>query len=239
MNSILFVVLIFVVVIIYFQIVKYQQEKKKQSFKAMQEDNGKKEQSSQASQQSRPTQGGLKEVQDPNLLYAVAMQAFSQNKYDDAVKYFMFAGTHGSSEAMNMLGVCYENGYGVPVMNDMAIKYYTVAAETGDPSAQFNLGRLYYMIGNEKYRAKGPGGVFVELVPPIEPYEEDVLAEKWFRAAAEQGNEKAQFGLGELLMSGIGVKRSTQTYEEGKNWMKKSAANGFKPAIDYVEAKKL
>ena len=207
------------------QIIKYQKNKNKNF--------------SQASQEDLPDQNGLKEVKNPHLIYALAMRHFSLHEYGDAVSLFMNAGTNGSADAMNMLGVCYENGYGVPVMKDLAIKYYTVAAEAGLSDAQFNLGRLYYMIGNEKYRMKGPGGVFVEVVPPIVPYEEDVLALKWFRAAAEQGDPKAQFGMGELLMGGIGVERSTKTYEEGVSWMKKAAAAGFKPASDYVEAKKL
>ncbi|MBO4646219.1 MAG: sel1 repeat family protein [Bacteroidales bacterium] len=171
------------------------------------------------------------------LLYAIAMKAFSSQKYEDAVKIFMFAGTQGSTEAMNMLGVCYENGCGVPVLRDLALKYYTLAAEAGNSDAQFNLGRLYYIIGNEKYR-KNIGGVYVEIGPkPTEPYEEDVLALKWMRLAAEQGSLKAQFGMGELLMEGNGV--DSATYEEGRKWMKKAASAGFKPAIDYVDAKKL
>lgn len=193
----------------------------------------------QSLQENQPSKNGLKEVKDPNLLYALAMQHFSKHEFEDAVSILHKAEENGSVEAMNMLGVCYENGYGTPAKRDLAIKYYTLAAEKGHADAQFNLGRLYYIIGNEKYRVKGPGGVFVELVKPIVPYEEDVLAEKWFRAAAEQGSVKAQFGLGELLMDGIGVERSTKNYEEGVNWMKKSAASGFKPAIYYVKAKKL
>ena len=243
MDSTIVFLLFLLVLIIFPIIVNFQvNKKKKDNLKAKHEndnDASNVAEPKEPSSDSKDAKPSLRKVTNPQLLYAVGMKAFSEQQYNDAVRYFMDAGTRGSTEAINMLGVCYENGYGVPVMRDLAIKYYTLSAEAGDPDAQFNLGRLYYMIGNEKYRSK-IGGVWVDAWPePIEPYEEDVLAEKWLRAAAEQGSPKAQFGMGELLMNGIGVKRSTKTYEEGKEWMKKAASSGFMPAINYLKAKKL
>ena len=70
----------------------------------------------------------------------------------------------------------YDNGQGVPQNYAEALKWYRLAADQGDASAQNNLGVMY---------AKGQG------VP--QNYAE---ALKWYRLAADQGNASAQSNLG-------------------------------------------
>ena len=66
----------------------------------------------------------------------------------------------------------YANGLGVTQDYKEAVKWYRLAAEQGDTSAQFNLGLMY---------AKG------QSMP------EDILqAHKWFNLAAAAGDEDAQ-----------------------------------------------
>ena len=48
-------------------------------------------------------------------------------------------------------------------------------------------------------------------------------AVKWFRKAAEQGDEVAQFNLGEMYRLGNGV---TQDYAEAVKWYRKAAEQG-------------
>ena len=43
------------------------------------------------------------------------------------------------------LGVMYDNGDGVPQDYKEAVKWYRLAAEQGDASAQYNLGLMYEM----------------------------------------------------------------------------------------------
>jgi TPR repeat protein len=84
-----------------------------------------------------------------------------------------------------------------------AAKEWRPLAESGDPTAQFNLG-LLYLDGH---------GV------PQSPME----AANWFRRAAEQDYVQAQHNLGAMYGSGQGVKRDwVQAYK----WLNICAAKG-------------
>ena len=105
-----------------------------------------------------------------------------------------------------------------------------VKAETGDATAQHNLGVIYsYGDGVPKDEAEGV---------------------KWYRKAAHQGNAKAQFNLGYAYAKGEGV---TKDAAEAVKWFRKTAdqgdteaqytlgrmyANGEGVAKDQVEAGK-
>ena len=71
----------------------------------------------------------------------------------------------------------YANGEGVPEDAAEAVRWYRLAAEQGDATAQFNLGVMY---------ANGE-------------------AVRWYRLAAEQGYAAAQFNLGVMYANGEGV----------------------------------
>jgi TPR repeat protein len=77
-------------------------------------------------------------------------------------------------------------------------------AQSGDASAQFELGRAY---------EDGKGF----------PQDEGLAAE-WLRKAAEQGNAKAQSSLGTMYSVGRGVPRDR---EEAVRWYKKAAKQGL------------
>ena len=78
------------------------------------------------------------------------------------------------------------------------------AALSGDPDAQFNLGVCY---------ASGLG-VSVDLPQ----------AARWYRKAAERGNEKAETNLGYLYFrGGKGVARD---YKEAVKWFSRAAEKG-------------
>ena len=70
----------------------------------------------------------------------------------------------------------YAEGQGVPQDYAEAVKWFRLAADQGNATAQYNLGLMY---------DKGQG------VP--QNYAEAV---KWYRLAADQGNAVAQFNLG-------------------------------------------
>lgn len=98
-------------------------------------------------------------------------------------------------------------GYGVPLDNQEARRWYTKAAEAGHVSAQFSLGF--------KYR-KGEG------FP--KDYQQ---AEQWFRKAADQGDADAQFYLGLMYSTGEGV---PQDHQQAVQWYGKAAEQGDAPA---------
>ena len=66
-----------------------------------------------------------------------------------------------------------------------AVRWFRLAAEQGDASAQFNLGGMY---------ANGEGVL-----------EDDTEAVRWFRLAAEQGHAGAQSSLGFMYDYGQGI----------------------------------
>ena len=79
---------------------------------------------------------------------------------------------------MDMLGFCYENGYGVGEDLERAVHCYRLSAEKGSANGQYLLGQCY---------ALGKG------------VEQDLeQADYWYRKAAEQGNEDAQEALERL-----------------------------------------
>ena len=69
--------------------------------------------------------------------------ATSQN-YTEALKWYEIAADNNNSDAMNNLGLMYQNGKGISNPDfSAAAKWYTRGAEMGNPSAMNNLGSLY------------------------------------------------------------------------------------------------
>ena len=79
----------------------------------------------------------------------------------------------------------YANGRGVLKDEAEAVRWYRLAAEQGDASAQLNLGVMY---------DNGRGVL-----------KDEAEAVRWFRLAADQGNAAAQFNLGNGYYNGRGV----------------------------------
>ena len=101
----------------------------------------------------------------------------------------------------------YSNGEGVPENDAEAVRWYRLAAEQGDATAQNNLGFMY---------ARGEG------VP-----EDDVEAVKWYRLAAEQGDATAQTNLGVMYAIGAGLR---QNNVRAYAWFSVAAAQGDEDA---------
>jgi len=80
------------------------------------------------------------------------------------------------------------------------VESWKAAAMRGDASAQYNLGTVYFH--------------------DEEDYKE---ALKWFTRAAEQQYAEAQFYLGVMYATGLGV---PQDYQEAAKWLRKGAAQG-------------
>ena len=99
----------------------------------------------------------------------------------------------------------YANGEGVPQDDKTAVKWYTLAAEQGYASAQYNLGLKY---------ANGEG------VP-----QDDKTAVKWWTLAAEQGDASAQNNLGNMYRLGTEV---IQDKVYAHMWANLAGSNGSK-----------
>jgi hypothetical protein len=106
----------------------------------------------------------------------------------------------------------YYFGDGVPKDYKEAVKWYTKAAEQGDKSAQFELGKMYYF-----------GSDVFEGVP-----QDNKEAVKWFTKASEQGNASAQLELGEMYCDGMNYDGEgvPQDYNEAYKWALLAEMNG-------------
>ena len=87
-------------------------------------------------------------------------------------------------------------------------------AESGDPRAQYDVGRMYQW-------GEGPTH---ETGLPQDPEE----AGKWYRKAAEQGHARAQYDLGYMYKSGEGV---PPDHKEAVKWIRKAAEQGSAAAM--------
>lgn len=79
-----------------------------------------------------------------------------------AVEFFILAANAGSSTAMENLGICYSNGYGVEVDKNKSVEWLEKAAREGSREAIDNLKDLYAEVDPDNYATK-----YFELVRSI------------------------------------------------------------------------
>lgn len=114
----------------------------------------------------------------------------------------------GDGQAMNNLGVLYDQGQGVEPDAGRAAHWFAMAANAGNPSGMSNYGRML---------EQGRG-------MPANPSE----AARWFDMAARKGQAEAQYNLGLLYENGRGVAR-----DEGAAaaWYSRAASQNQKDAL--------
>jgi TPR repeat protein len=112
---------------------------------------------------------------------------------------------NGILEAQLGLGFSYSSGsHGLPVNQELAVKWWRRASEVASAEAQNQLG-MHYELGS------GLPQNYAE-------------AAKWYHLAAEQGHHLAQFNLGKLYACGQGM---NQDFHEAAKWNGKAAAQGY------------
>lgn len=87
--------------------------------------------------------------------------------YVEALKWLRRAASHGSTAAMNDLGLAYASGMGVSIDQNESARWYLEAAERGEAQAQANIGQCYLDGRGVKY-------------DPVQAY-------KWFKLSSIQG----------------------------------------------------
>jgi len=157
----------------------------------------------------------------------------------EAIRYYTLAAGQGEPNALNELGVMYENGRGTEKNLAKAAELFQLAADAGDSFGERNLARYYVsgevlannlelafelMLRSAKQGnkwsifdvalmyAKGQG---------TEKNQEEATA--WFRTAAEIGNPAANLNLANRYFSGIGVAKNN---EEGGKCLLRAAELG-------------
>lgn len=113
--------------------------------------------------------------------------AFAMGDYETALAECQPLAEEGNVEAMFCIGRLYANGFGVDLSDELALKWYGLAAAEGHAEAQYSLGVMH---------ANGWG------VPM-----NDVPAAGFYRLAAEQGFVPAQIALGFSYKHGAGVEK--------------------------------
>ncbi len=131
------------------------------------------------------------------------LDAYDIGDYEKALEICLPHAEAGDRTGQFCVGRMYANGFGVPMDDALALKWYGLAAEQGHPEAQFNLGVMY---------ANGWG-------VPVD----DVQAVKLYRLAAEQGLVIAQTSLANVCHAGRGV---DQNIIDAYKWYAIAAALG-------------
>lgn len=117
--------------------------------------------------------------------YAIGRDAYDAGDYQTALSEWQPLAESGDANAQYGMGLLYANGFGVPLDDNEALKWYRLAADQDHGMAENNLGVMY---------ANGWG------VP-----QSDEEAFKWYRLASEHGVIDAQIVLADRLASGFGV----------------------------------
>ena len=119
--------------------------------------------------------------------YELGCQAYDVGDYETAYENWSPAAAAGDADSQYGMGQLYANGYGVPLDDAEALKWYQKAADQGHGEAQCALAVMH---------ANGWG------VPMNE-----AEAMKWYVKAAENGVTDAQVNLGTMYQNGFSIEQ--------------------------------
>ena len=117
--------------------------------------------------------------------FSKGQEAYNLGDYETTLKEWQPLAEESDADGQFGMGLLYANGYGVPLNDDQALKWYRLAADQGHAEAQCNLGVMY---------ANGWG-----------VSQSDEEAFKWYSLSAEQGVTPAQTSLGRMYSGGFGA----------------------------------
>jgi TPR repeat protein len=133
-----------------------------------------------------------------------------------ALKLLQQAALRGTGEAYHVLGQIFQAGKeGVPADGPLALHYFQLGADGGDPNAIVSLAHLLQQ----------PGAVLPQSKTARSPPEEQAV--EWLRRAARLGSRAAMHNLGGCCLQGRGTPVSPS---EAVAWYKQAAAAGFWPS---------
>jgi TPR repeat protein len=140
-----------------------------------------------------------------------------EQNLEEAFVWLRQAAEQGDMTAMFNLGIMYEKGLGTRQDINEGTLWFWQAAEQGDTGAKMKLGTM--LIQGHGFSSNSPVVKAIEASAERgHPYaqsffaklhldgigvdQNDASAEKWFRLAADQGDESAIFNLGEMMVEG-------------------------------------
>jgi TPR repeat protein len=137
----------------------------------------------------------------------------------------------------------YEHGMGIEPNEELAAKWFTTAAELGDASGQYNIGRFY------KWSYTNMSDIDMEMNTNMDtstnendPESSDLLsqesqsqqektAKQFFMKAANQGHAKAQHDLATILVNEYETQQDDCSCEEALHWFTLSLSQGYDEAL--------
>lgn len=154
-----------------------------------------------------PAAAATPEPNDPNvdLVYG----AYQRGHFKTAFDLAMVRAKAGDPKAMTMLGVLYSAGYGIPLDDAEAVKWYQRASDAGDREAMFQLAMM---------RMAGRGG-------PVDKQ----AAVKLLASAAKLGESKAAYNLALLYIAGDTLPHDVKRAAE----LLRQAADAGLPQAEY------
>jgi len=170
----------------------------------------------------------------------------TKQNYTEAIRWLLLSAQQGLSEAQYNLGNMYQNGQGVEQNNKEAIYWYLLAAEQNNTPAQIAVSLLYLAENTEekdikqaiywlelaaksnsplaKWAQTELGNLYFNGIKVEQNYAESML---WYKLAAKQGDEFAQYAIGFMYEDGYGV---IKNQAEAKYWYQLAAKQGYKAA---------
>lgn len=131
------------------------------------------------------------------------LAAFNEGDYETAMAECQPLADEGNVEAMFCVGRMYANGFGVDMNDDLALKWYGMAADAGHAEAQYSLGVMH---------ANGWGVAM-----------DDGPAAEYYKMAADQGFPPALTAMGFSYKHGAGVELD---YVKAVMWFDIAAQRG-------------
>lgn len=120
--------------------------------------------------------------------YETGRSAYDVGDFEKAMAVWAPAAESGDADSQFGMGLLYANGYGVPLDDAQALKWYMLAADQNHGQAQCNIAVMH---------ANGWG------VPMSE-----TEAMKWYLLAAENGITDAQVNLGTMYQNGFSIEKN-------------------------------
>ncbi len=171
---------------------------------------------------------GLQEAQARLAAFYAEGKGVTQD-IEEAVRLYYEAAIQGNSEsqgalraiadqgiasAQYLVGLMFHTGVGSSPGSSMAAQYYNRAAQQGHAEAYEGLRTL----GEHWTRAQFFLGSLNDLGEGIEQNYAEAL--RWYRLAADQGDEESQYRIGMMYAEGRGVE---QDYSEAAKWFRVSS----------------
>ena len=166
-----------------------------------------------------------------------------------AFEIFMQCAQAGNPQAMNAVGMQYNQGLGVDTNKTEAFKWFEKAANNGFPKGWYNLGLMYkYANGVEQDFAKAyqcfkkasemdyPSGWYAEgymLYKGLGCPQDYPRAFMLFTKGSKTDRPSCMYFLGLSYRNGYGTTTNT---DSARYWLRKASEKGYKQAIDELAA---